>query len=119
MQFSDRIDDADKLQEEIDRHLPLTGQALNLMREHFRLRLTWASGALEGNRLSWEETRAVLEKGSTIEGGPLEDQLEVIGHAEAFDTMWEPIRRAEITEPDIRNYHSSASRGSVCPFKSA
>lgn len=105
MQFSDRIDDTDKLREEIDRHLPLTGKALSQVRDHFRFRLTWASSALEGNCLTAAETRVILEEGITIEGKPSKDQREVVGHAEAFDTMWQLTRRAEITEQDIQTLH--------------
>ena len=46
MTFTDRITDADKLQQEINQHRHLKGEALKQLREYFRIGLTWASNAL-------------------------------------------------------------------------
>lgn len=105
MEFTNRIADADTLQHEINTHRPLKGQALNQLREHLRIGLTWASNALEGNSLTETETKVVIEDGITIGGKPLKDHFEAIGHAEAFDHLQKLARRKEITERDILKLH--------------
>jgi len=105
MTFTNRIADAEKLQQEINQHRPLKGQALKQLREYFRIGLTWSSNALEGNSLTETETKVVIEDGITIGGKPLKDHFEAIGHAEAFDYLQKLSRRAEITERDILKLH--------------
>lgn len=105
MTFISRIADCEKLQQEINQHRPLKGQALKHLREYFRIGLTWASNALEGNSLTEIETKVVIEDGITIGGKPLKDHFEAIGHAEAFDYLQKLARRKEITERDILMLH--------------
>lgn len=105
MTFTNRIADADQLREEISRHRPLKGQALKQLRDYFRISLTWASNALEGNSLTETETKVVIEDGLTIGGKPLKDHYEAIGHAEAFDYLHKLARRTAISERDILKLH--------------
>ena len=105
MTFANRIPDADKLQQEINRHRPLKGQALKQLRQYFRVKLTWSSNALEGNSLTETETKVVIEDGIAIGGKPLKDHFEAIGHAEAFDYLQKLASRAVITERDILKLH--------------
>jgi cell filamentation protein, protein adenylyltransferase len=105
MTFADRIADADRLREEINQHRPLKREALKQLREYFRIGLTWASNALEGNSLTETETKVVLEEGITIGGKPLKDHYEAIGHAEAFDYLQTLVKRTEIAERDILKLH--------------
>jgi Fic family protein len=105
MTFTDRIADTDRLREEINRHRPLKKEVLKQLREYFRVGLTWASNALEGNSLTETETKVVLEDGITIGGKPLKDHYEAIGHAEAFDYLQTLVKRSEITERDILKLH--------------
>jgi Fic family protein len=105
MTFADRIADADRLREEINQHRPLKREALKQLREYFRVGLTWASNALEGNSLTETETKVVLEDGITIGGKPLKDHYEAIGHAEAFDYLQTLVKRTEIAERDILKLH--------------
>jgi len=104
MTFANRIADADKLQQEINKHRP-SGQALIQLREYFRIGLTWASNALEGNSLTETETKVVIEDGITIGGMPLRDHFEAIGHADAFDHLQKLANRKEINERDILKLH--------------
>lgn len=105
MTFTNRIEDTDKLQQEINRHRPLKGEALRQLREYFRIGLTWTSNALEGNSLTETETKVVIEDGITIGGKPLKDHFEAIGHAEAFDYLQKLAGRKEIAERDILKLH--------------
>lgn len=105
MTFTNRIADTDQLQQEINQHRPLKGQALKQIREYLRIGLTWSSNALEGNSLTETETKIVIEEGITIGGKPLKDHFEAIGHAEAFDYLQKLASRKEITERDILKLH--------------
>ena len=105
MTFVNRIADTDRLREEIRQHRPLQGEALKQLREYFRIGLTWASNALEGNSLTETETKVVIEDGITIGGKPLKDHFEAIGHAEAFDYLYQLVTHTEITERDILKLH--------------
>lgn len=105
MTLDNRIADADNLREEIGRHRPLKGEALKQLREYFRIGLTWASNALEGNSLTETETKVVIEEGITIGGRPLKDHYEAIGHAEAFDWLYRLASRGDISERDILKLH--------------
>jgi Fic family protein len=101
----DRITDNDRLREEIKQHRPLKREALKQLRDYFRIGLTWASNALEGNSLTETETKIVIEDGITIGGKPLKDHFEAIGHAEAFDHLQTLVKRKEISEQDILKLH--------------
>ena len=68
------------------------------MREYYRVGLTYTSNALEGNSLTESETKIVIEDGLTIEGKPLRDVYEAIGHAKAYDYLYELSHDAPITE---------------------
>jgi Fic family protein len=105
MIFTNRIADADKLQQEVNRHRPLKGQALKQLQEYFRVGLTWASNALEGNSLTETETKVVIEDGIAIGGKPVRDHFEAVGHAEAFDYLQKLSRGREIFERDILKLH--------------
>lgn len=56
---------------------------------HLRVLWTHHSTALEGNSLTEEETRLVLEEGITISGKPIKDHEEVVGHVKALEVMVE------------------------------
>lgn len=49
---------------------------------------THTSTALEGNQLSLDDTRFVIEEGLTVAGKSIKDHQEVIGHAKAIDIIY-------------------------------
>ncbi len=75
------------------------------IQDYFRVGLSWASNALEGNTLSESETRIILEDGLTVCGKPLRDHLEAIGHAEAFDFLFTLIQSQTFSEAEILWLH--------------
>ena len=101
-QLLKQIDDKQLL---INPNRPLDQRQVQNLKEYFKIGLTYASNALEGNTLTESETKVVIEDGVTIGGKALRDHLEAIGHARAFDFMWELAKRLEITENDIRKLH--------------
>jgi hypothetical protein len=105
MEFDNRLTDVDRLQEEISRLRPLRGNVLTQLRGYYKIGLTWASNALEGNSLTESETKVILEDGITVGGKPLRDHFETVGHAEAFDLLFRLAKRRDITEAAIRKLH--------------
>ncbi|BBB92056.1 MAG TPA: Fic family protein [Methylomusa anaerophila] len=89
----------------INQNRPLEQTQVKNLKNYFKIGLTYASNALEGNTLTESETKVVIEEGITIGGKPLKDHLEAIGHARAFDYLWELAKSADITENDIKELH--------------
>lgn len=84
---------------------PLYNEALVQVKEYYKIGLTYASNALEGNTLSLVETKVVLEDGITIGGKPLKDHYETVGHAKAFDEIINLSKNTTFTENDIKLLH--------------
>ncbi|MDY0364394.1 MAG: Fic family protein [Arcobacteraceae bacterium] len=61
-------------------------QKEQLFRE-LRVSLTHHSNAIEGVSLTYGETKALLENGTTAGGKPLSEQLIVLGFAKAYDVV--------------------------------
>ncbi len=95
----------DVLQKQINEKRPLEPQSLEMLRDYFKIGLTWSSNALEGNTLTESETKVVIEDGITIGGKPLKDHYEAIGHSEAFDFLYDIAEEKTITENDIKRLH--------------
>ena len=85
--------------------------AIANLRHWFRIHHTYHSNAIEGNRLTLPETRAVLEDGITIAGKPLKDHLEAVNLAQALDFI-EELARAEtpLGEREVRDIHAIVLR---------
>lgn len=86
--FNDRTADIDKIKHEIDQYRPLPVYFMPMLKEYFRIGLTYTSNALEGNTLTEVETKVILEEGLTIGGKTLKEHFEVVGHSQAYDFMW-------------------------------
>ena len=84
---------------------PLPPETLKSLREYYRVGLTYTSNALEGNSLTESETKVVIEDGLTIEGKPLRDHYEAVGHAKAYDYVYQITEKKGLTEEDILNFH--------------
>lgn len=81
-------------------------QKEQLFRE-LRISITHHSNAIEGISLSYGETKALLENGTTAGGKPLSEQLIVLGFAKAYDVV---VREAsnphfEISTGFIKDLH--------------
>lgn len=105
LKYRNRLQEIDKLQQEIARRRPLKRDELKELREYYRIGLTYSSNALEGNSLTEIETKIVLEDGITIGGKPLKDHFEAVGHGEAFDLLYRFSKRQGVTEADILKLH--------------
>lgn len=75
------------------------------LKEYYRIGLTYSSNALEGNSLTESETKIVIEDGLTIEGKPLRDMYEAVGHANAYDYIHTLATNKPLEEADILELH--------------
>ena len=103
MTIYDRVD-ANKAA--IDAIRPFEGEMLRQLKAYYRIGLTWASNALEGNSLTEAETKILLEDGLTIGGKPLRDTFEALGHSRAYEYMFGLIGENRITVNDIKMLHN-------------
>src|SRR5579871_2777536 len=103
--FKNRIAEIDALKKEIDNYRPLPQPCIPMLKEYFRIGLTYTSNALEGNTLTETETKVIIEDGLTIGGKTLKEHFEVIGHSEAYDFMWQKAHDQTISEQDILELH--------------
>lgn len=86
---------------------PLPQMALNRLREDLSIEWTYNSNAIEGNTLSLNETRIVLQDGITIGGKSIREHFEVINHQKAIDYLTETVHvDYELRPIDLLNIHS-------------
>ena len=79
---------------------------LGRLRDEFLVDYTYNSNAIEGNSLTLKETALVLE-GIVIEGKPLKDHLEAVGHRDAFCYVESLVKdRTQFSEYVIKCIHS-------------
>ena len=105
MDYENRTKEIDALKKEIDRRRPLSKEALGLLKNYYRIGLTYSSNALEGNSLTETETKVVIEDGIAIGGKPLRDHYEAMGHSEAFTRLYSLAQKNTLTEKDILELH--------------
>ncbi|MBK8536759.1 MAG: Fic family protein [Candidatus Competibacteraceae bacterium] len=95
----------DQLKAQLDAHRPLPAATLASLREDLILRWTYHSNAIEGNTLTLNETKVVLE-GITIGGKSLREHFEVINHRDAILYVEDVVRGQEsFSEWQIKNLH--------------
>ena len=95
----------DVLKNKLDSFRPLNPQIIKNLYETFILDLTYNSNAIEGNTLTLQETKIVLE-GITIGGKTLREHFEAINHKEALLYIENLIKSDELLELDIKQIHS-------------
>jgi len=96
----------------LDTLRPLPKDALKKLLEDIRLRHTYHSDAIEGNTLTLQETKLVLEEGVTIGGKPLKDHIEAKNDAEAFDLMIKLVyAKKQISQDIIQEIHELVTKG--------
>ena len=94
------------LKARIDEMRPFPPETLRSLKEYYRVGLTFSSNALEGNSLTESETRLVIEDGLTVDGKPVLHACEAMGHADAYNHLYEisvdkPLELADILKlPD-------------------
>lgn len=103
--IQDKLTQCEINQQELWSYRPLSPETLQSLKEYYRVGTTFTSNALEGNSLTESETKVIIEDGLTIEGKPLRDVYEAVGHANAYDYMYELSHNEPLTEEVICNLH--------------
>lgn len=95
----------------LDEKRPLPTHSLDSLRGKIILDWTYNSNAIEGNTLTLQETKVVLE-GITIGGKTMREHLEVINHQEAIYLVEEIVGNQEaLSEWQIKNLHAIILKG--------
>jgi len=96
----------DSLKEVLGRRRPLTAGEVKRLQDEFLVEFTYSSNAMEGNTLTLRETAMVLE-GITVDGKPLKDHLEAVGHRDAFRYVQQLVAdKTAFSERVVREIHS-------------
>lgn len=74
-----------KLKQELDQYRPLKSEDEVRIIQKLRLDWNYHSNHLEVNTLTYDETKALILFGITVQGKPLQYHFEVTGHNEALN----------------------------------
>ena len=95
------------LKAELDALRPLKKDDELRIMQKFRLDWNYHSNSLEGNSLSYGETKALVLFGLTASGKPLKDHFEITGHNEAVKWIVDIVKeKRPLTESFIRELHT-------------
>ncbi|HWR63765.1 MAG TPA: Fic family protein [Candidatus Thermoplasmatota archaeon] len=102
----------DEKKHRLDKLRPLPKAAVKKLLEDIRLRHTYHSDAIEGNTLTLQETKLVLEQGITIGGKQLKDHIEARNDADAFDFMLQLVqKKISFSQEIIQQIHDIVTKG--------
>lgn len=103
----EEIANALELKNELDTLRPIDKEKEAIIMQKFRLDWNYHSNHLEGNLLTYGETKALILFGITAQGKPLKDTLEITGHNEAINWVIDLVKgERPLTENFIRELHS-------------
>lgn len=95
------------LKNELDAFRPLGREQEAIIMQKFRLDWNYHSNHLEGNSLTYGETKALILFGLTAQGKPLKDHFEITGHDEAVKWIEDIVKQERpLTESFIRELHT-------------
>ena len=105
------IEQIDLKKQQLDAKSPLPKYTVQSLREKLFLEWTYNSNAIEGNTLTINETKVVLE-GITVGGKTMREHLEVINHRDAISYVEEVVHKEEpFSEWQIKNLHRLILKG--------
>lgn len=88
----------------LNHYRPLNAIELKALNENIKVEHIWSSNAIEGNTLTLNETRLVLENGLTVSGKPLKNYLEVLDLSAAYDYVGSlASKKQKLESKDIRD----------------
>ena len=96
----------DAKKSQLDALRPLPVSAVRRLNEALQLEWIYNSNAIEGNTMTLQETRLILETGLTVGGKTLHEYFEVTNHQEAIDYVTRLVQDdAPLTLATVRNIH--------------
>ena len=106
MELNETIERIDTLKSEIDSLRPISPDIEKKIWQKYRLDWNFHSNNIEGNSLTFGETKSFLLHGITAEGKPLKDHLDIKGHNEAILLLDDIVKQKRpLTETFIRELH--------------
>ena len=94
------------LKEELDSMRPLRPEVVAQIEQKLRIEANYHSNAIEGNTLTFGETRSLILHGLTAHGKPMRDHLDIEGHDSAVKAIEAAVEdKHQLTEVFIRNLH--------------
>jgi len=100
------LEKALELKKQLDELRPILPTQEAKIMQKFRLDWNYHSNHLEGNSLTYGETKMLLMHGITAGGKPLKDSLEIKGHNEAIKMVEDVVKQNHpLTENFIRELH--------------
>jgi Fic family protein len=91
---------------ELDLLRPISAEQEARIWQKFRFDWNYHSNNIEGNSLTFGETKSLLLHNITAQGKPLKDHIEITGHNEAINSLTAITSGNEpLTESFIRNLH--------------
>jgi Fic family protein len=102
--FYERLEEK---KQQLQSQRPLPGIILQRIREELFIEWTYNSNSIEGNTLTLQETKIVLQEGMTVKGKSLREHFETTNHYEAIEYL-ESLVKPEYTlkERDILDVHA-------------
>ena len=101
------LDRAAQLKTELDSLRPLDAEAEGRIMQKFRLDWNFHSNNIEGNSLTYGETKALILFGISAQGKPLRDHFEITGHNEAINWVLDLVKgETDLSEKFIRELHT-------------
>ena len=96
-----------ELKLQLDELRPLNKEQESRIMQKFRLDWNYHSNHLEGNSLTYGETKALILFGITAQGKPLKDHFEITGHNDAINWIFDVVKGDfPLTEKFIRELHT-------------
>lgn len=98
---------AEQLKNDLDRLRPIDKEMEAIIMQKFRLDWNYHSNHIEGNSLTYGETKSLILFNITAQGKPLKDHIEMSGHNEALNWAIDLVKgERPLTENFIRELHS-------------
>ncbi|MEO5644289.1 MAG: Fic family protein [Bacteroidia bacterium] len=106
MSLPELLSEVDLLKSDIEALRPINKELEQRIMQKFRLDWNFHSNNIEGNSLTYGETKTFLLHGLTAQGKPLKDHLDIKGHNEGIYALEDIIKnRRPLTETFIRGLH--------------
>jgi Fic family protein len=81
--------------EKLDRARPLPKVALQKIKEDLSIEWTYNSNSIEGNTITLNETKLILQEGITVKGKSLREHFETYNHDKAIDYLYDLVNKGE------------------------
>lgn len=106
-ELQEYLDRIDLKKAELDNKRPIPSLVLHSIKDSLTVEWTYNSNAIEGNTLTLQETKMVIEEGFTIKGKSLREHFEAVNHQDAISFI-ESLANAgyELSEKDILETHA-------------